>query len=230
MKIIKLSPRLKAIADLIEPGRAVADIGTDHAYLPIYLVQQGIAPKAVAVDIHQGPFQSAADQVRQQKLTDLISVRLGNGLEPISVGEIEMAVLAGMGSATIEKILEAKPDLVTDLKQLVLQPMVGIANLRLWLSQNHWRIDKEVLVADENHIYVIISAKPGEDKLTDWLTLELGPVILREKPPLFVPYLEKLIADLTKVFISLEKTESQEGKIKQSQIGGKIKLLQQFIK
>jgi tRNA (adenine22-N1)-methyltransferase len=131
--IIKLSPRLQAVADMVKTGHKLADIGTDHAYLPIYLVQEGRIPSAVAIDVHQGPYKSALQQVAAQGLKEKIKVLLGDGLEPLHFGQVDVAVLAGMGSTTMMDILNEKPEVTSSLKQLVLQPMVGIAQIRKWL-------------------------------------------------------------------------------------------------
>nr|WP_227767832.1 class I SAM-dependent methyltransferase [Zhaonella formicivorans] len=223
---MKLSPRLQAIAALVQPGAALADIGTDHAYLPIYLVEQGITPRAIAVDVHRGPYESALAQVKARNLAEKIAVRLGDGLEPVSPGEAQVAVLAGMGSSTIQGILERSPQVVSRLQQLVLQPMVGAANVRRWLTEHNWRIAAEELVADDGIIYVIISAVQGRQSITDWLALELGPVILNNRPPLLVPYAEKMLEDMCKIVSSLEQAESLEVRQRKIELQEKIKLLE----
>lgn len=223
--IIKLSPRLQAVAGLIEPGLKIADIGTDHAYLPIYLVEQNIIPAAVAIDIHQGPYESALKQVRIQGLADKISVRLGDGFNPVTPGEVQGAVLAGMGSTTMVEILEKNPGLVAEFRQLVMQPMAGAAQIRNWLSKNKWLVNKEVLVEDEGFIYIVIGAIPGEQSITDWLSLELGPIILKEKPPLLKPYVEKKIQDYKNILAGLEQARSGEIEQKKLDLRAKICLL-----
>lgn len=227
--IIKLSPRLQAVAELVKPGLKIADIGTDHAYLPIYLIQQGKSPLAVAIDIHRGPYESALKQVALQGLEDKITVILGNGLEPLQPGQVDVVVLAGMGSATMIEILEAKPELVLKLQQLVLQPMVGVGQMRKWLVENGWAINNEILVKDDGFIYTVLSALPGEQSISDWLTLELGPILLKEKPPLLKDYISKMLSDYENVLINLAQTQSQEVKQKRLDLLEKINLLKGVI-
>jgi tRNA (adenine22-N1)-methyltransferase len=227
--IIKLSPRLQAVAELVKPGLKLADIGTDHAYLPIYLIQQGKSPLAVAIDIHRGPYESALKQVALQGLEDKISVILGNGLEPLQHRQVDVVVLAGMGSATMIEILEAKPELVLKLQQLVLQPMVGVGQMRKWLVENGWAINNEILVKDDGFIYTVLSALPGEQSISDWLTLELGPILLKEKPPLLKDYISKMLSDYENVLINLAQTQSQEVKQKRLDLLEKINLLKGVI-
>ncbi|HHU33092.1 MAG TPA: SAM-dependent methyltransferase [Clostridia bacterium] len=227
--IIKLSPRLQAVAELVKPGLKLADIGTDHAYLPIYLIQQGKSPLAVAIDIHRGPYESALKQVALQGLEDKITVILGNGLEPLQPGQVDVVVLAGMGSATMIEILEAKPELVLKLQQLVLQPMVGVGQMRKWLVENGWAINNEILVKDDGFIYTVLSALPGEQSISDWLTLELGPILLKEKPPLLKDYISKMLSDYENVLINLAQTQSQEVKQKRLDLLEKINLLKGVI-
>lgn len=227
--IIKLSPRLQAVAELVKPGLKLADIGTDHAYLPIYLIQQGKSPSAVAIDIHRGPYESALKQVALQGLEDKISVILGNGLEPLQHRQVDVVVLAGMGSATMIEILEAKPELVLKLQQLVLQPMVGVGQMRKWLVENGWAINNEILVKDDGFIYTVLSALPGEQSISDWLTLELGPILLKEKPPLLKDYISKMLSDYENVLINLAQTQSQEVKQKRLDLLEKINLLKGVI-
>lgn len=211
---------------MVKPGLVLADIGTDHAYLPIYLVKTGKVPGAVAVDVSQGPFQSAQAQVEAQGLTHKISVRLGDGLEPVKPGEVETAVLAGMGSSTMIGILERRPQVVNNLKQLVLQPMVGAAQVRRWLSDHGWRLVDETLVEDGGIIYSILAAVPGEEKLHSWLEMEIGPIILAKKPPLLSAYITKLLQDLKKVAQSLENSHSEKAQAKLTEVKEKIKLLE----
>lgn len=214
---------------MVKPGLVLADIGTDHAYLPIYLVRTGKVPRAIAVDLNQGPYEGAKAQVESQGLAEKISVRLGDGLEPLAPGEAETVVLAGMGGSTMVGILERRPEVVSRLKQLVLQPMVKAAQIRRWLADHGWRIEDETLVEDGGIIYCIIGAVPGVEEYKDWLTLEIGPVILAKRPPLFSSYVLKLLQDLKKVVQSLEKSRNEEAQAKRAEIMEKIKLLEDVL-
>jgi tRNA (adenine22-N1)-methyltransferase len=154
---IKLGPRLNCIALLIDAKARLADIGTDHAYLPIALCQQGKIDYAVAVDIHQGPYQSALAAVREHKLEKKIAVRLGNGLQPLLPGEIDTLSLAGMGGKTILEILLAGQDILAEVADLVLQPQGLESRVRSSLLETGWLLKEEHLVEEEGRIYVIMA-------------------------------------------------------------------------
>ena len=116
-----LSPRLQAIADLIKPCHCMADIGTDHAYLPVWLCQNGRCDTAIAADINQGPLDRAGETVRRFQLSNRVSLRLGSGVEPLSPGEADGIVIAGMGGLLIGELLQARPQVFDQAKQILLQ-------------------------------------------------------------------------------------------------------------
>ena len=117
-----LSDRLKAVAEMITPGIPVADIGCDHAYLPIHLVKEGISPHVIACDINKGPVLRARENVKEVQLEDKIEVRQGNGLLAIEPGEAECVVLAGMGGPLMEDILTAGEEVLGRVSEIILEP------------------------------------------------------------------------------------------------------------
>lgn len=181
-KII-LSPRLQAVADLVPPGAALADIGTDHGYLPAALLQQGLIRRAIAGDYNRGPYLSALHLAEELGLAEQMSVRHGNGLAVLQPGEADCISICGMGGTLMRDILAAAPQVLAQVKRLVLQPQRHNEHLRLWLMQNGWRIVTENLVQDNGHIFEIIAAEPGEMQL-DELEMEFGPLLLQKQHPL----------------------------------------------
>lgn len=162
---IKLGPRLNGIASLISFKTRLADIGTDHAYLPIALCEQGKIERAIAIDIHKGPYQSALAAVQNHKLDNKIDVRLGNGLYPLMPGEIDTLTLAGMGGRTILEILFARPDILLEISDLIVQPQGLESKVRYDLLEAGWLLREENLV-EEGRVYVIMafSRKAGYSK------------------------------------------------------------------
>ncbi|MFS0727574.1 tRNA (adenine(22)-N(1))-methyltransferase [Paenibacillus sp. 1P07SE] len=158
--MIKISRRLQCIAEQLIPGQRVADIGSDHALLPVYLVQQGIAASAVAGEVTEGPFAAAARGVRDNGLQDKILVRRGNGLEVVAPGEVDAVTIAGMGGSLIRDILEAGRERgkLAGVKQLVLQPNIGEDTVRRWLRQHGWELVAEHILEEDGKIYEILSA------------------------------------------------------------------------
>ena len=164
-----LDKRLTAVAALVRPGSRLADIGTDHAYLPVYLVEAGICPSAIASDIGEGPLDAARRTVAAAGLTSKIPCRLGNGLATIHPDEVEDIAIAGMGGETIAAILEAAPWVKDTRLRLVLQPMTHAEDLRRWLLINGFSVLEEHLIRDGRHLYPVMAAEytttPVEDEL-----------------------------------------------------------------
>lgn len=201
---IKCSPRLLGLCNMVPAGRSVADIGTDHGLLPLYLIEQQIVPFAVASDRIQPPIKTLARLVQELGLEEKISVRLGEGLSVLTPGEADTIVIAGMGGMTMLEILEQAPQVLAVAHCLVLQPQRDIPKVRQWLGDHGWQIAKEDLVWDEGRFYEIICAQPGEMVLTP-KEAQFGPVLLRQKPPLLLDYLQyqkeeaqRLLAQLTR--------------------------------
>jgi len=154
-----LSPRLTAAASLVRQGSIVADVGTDHAYIPIYLVQNGISPFVIASDINHGPADRAAANIRRYGLTDRIKVVVTDGLRGIEAEAPQDILICGMGGELIAAILEAAPFVFDKNIRLILQPMTMQAQLRAYLCEKGLAIISESLTRDEGKIYQCICAE-----------------------------------------------------------------------
>ncbi|MFZ5898547.1 MAG: tRNA (adenine(22)-N(1))-methyltransferase, partial [Bacillota bacterium] len=190
--MIKLGERLAAVARYVAPGTTVADIGTDHALLPLFLVEQGISPRAVAVDAAAGPYKAALQAVAESGLGDRVDVRLGDGLSVIAPGEVQVFVLAGMGGNTMRDILDASPEVVKQASRIIMQPMEQQAAVRQWLAANGWVIVGEELVEESGRLYQVIAAERGEPWDATPLEMEVGPLLVKSKHPLLPRYLAGL--------------------------------------
>ena len=157
--MITLDKRLSAVAALVRQGSRLADIGTDHAYLPVHLVQAGVCPSAIASDIGAGPLDAARRTVTENGLTSEIALRLGDGLATVSAGEVEDIAIAGMGGETIVMILEAAPWVQNEGIRLILQPMTRAEDLRRWLLTHGFTILEEHLIIDGRHLYPVMAAE-----------------------------------------------------------------------
>lgn len=153
--------RLETIANLVPQGCVLADIGTDHAYLPVWLLDKQRIARAIAGDIAAGPCQAARTTVAQFGQHEHVEVRQGSGLKVLSPGEADCIAIAGMGASTIISILEDDTEVAQSAELLVLQPMAGAASLRAWLCSHGWQLAAEELVDDAPHFYEIIAAKRG---------------------------------------------------------------------
>ena len=157
--MITLDKRLSAVAALVRQGSRLADIGTDHAYLPVHLVQAGVCPSAIASDIGAGPLDAARRTVTENGLTSEITLRLGDGLCTVSAGEVEDIAIAGMGGETIAAILEAAPWTQNEAIRLILQPMTRSEDLRRWLLTHGFTVLEEHLIIDGRHLYPVMAAQ-----------------------------------------------------------------------
>lgn len=186
--------RLLCAAQLVRQGSRMADIGTDHAYLPIYLVESGRCPSAIASDIRVGPADSARRNIAAAGLADRIEVRLGDGLCGIAPDEVDDIVIAGMGGETIAAILQAAPWVKDSRYRLILQPMTRPEDLRRYLLISGFEIETEQVVQDGRHLYTVMAAAfTGADPVTDEAAYYCGKL-----PPEGAGLIKKDIARLHK--------------------------------
>ncbi|MBS9338221.1 tRNA (adenine-N(1))-methyltransferase [Fructobacillus sp. M2-14] len=184
MSQIKLTPRLEAVANLVDDQVKMADIGSDHAYLATYLVEQKKSPEAIVGEVAKGPLNNAKHTVQAQGVSAHIECRLADGLAALTPEDkVQSVVIAGMGGLLIKKILDAKKDL-GPFPQLVLQPNTDQDALRAWLIDNGYAIKHEEMVAEGRHRYEIIVARPGAQTLSR-ADLTFGPVLRKEQGDIF---------------------------------------------
>ena len=205
---MELGARLGAIAAQVGPYHRMADVGTDHAFLPVWLIQNNRITFAVAGDVQPGPLEAARRSVGEAGLEPAISVRLGNGLQVVAPGEVDVVVIAGMGGSTIREILESSPVVVGELRRIVCQPMIGAAILRKWFLANGWEIIEEDLVMEDGRLYEIIVAEPGKTMPIPELLLEIGPVLWRRQHPLLREHLIRLRQQYARQAGAMEKSSS----------------------
>ncbi len=179
-----LTPRLKMVADAVPESRVVCDIGTDHAYVPIYLIKNKICRSCIAADIRKGPLKAAQENIKKFGVENDVKPRLSDGFCALSQFEAETAIIAGMGGETIAKILEKD----IGVKNFVLQPQTAKAFLRLFLQQNGYLIKKEYLCREGEKMYVCIFAARGKMPPLSETEAQIGPVLIKERPPLFKEY------------------------------------------
>lgn len=213
-----LSERLTKIAGFVPKGFVVADIGTDHARLPIYLVLQGISSQVIASDLSTGPLSTARANVYLYKLEKKIEIRQGYGLEPLDPGEADVIIVAGMGGAKIRDILVKSPAVLDGVVRMILQPQVGAGIVRRWLFDHNWQIVDEELVLENDNYYQIIISEPsyepkavGIDKKPsrkERELLEIGPCLLEKKHPLLIPFLQEKIKLAENILISLRHAKT----------------------
>ncbi|MGM0500979.1 MAG: tRNA (adenine(22)-N(1))-methyltransferase [Bacillota bacterium] len=211
---MNLSPRLKKIVSFIDLPTTVADIGTDHAYIPIYLAKYSDCPLIIASDYNQDPYQVAKNNVKQAGVANQVEVRLGSGLTVLNANEVDTAIIAGMGGQTIKKILTANYKLAQQLEKIILQPMAGASSLRKWLVDQEFAIIDEGLVQEKEKLYQIIVVEPGKMEVEDEFLLELGPKLITQQDELLDLYFDKLERNWQVIIDKIVVNAPQHSKIK----------------
>mgnify|MGYP000003573118 FL=1 len=191
---LQLQPRLKCIASLVRQGARLADVGTDHGYLPVWLLQQGRIARAIASDINQAPLDHARATAAEYGVTAAMDFRLCPGLAGIRAEECDTIVIAGMGGETILSILEDARWTRDGAHMLILQPQTKVSLLRRWLSENGYRFLEEVLVQDKGQIYVVLRLAGGEERRLSEADALCG--VLLQGDPLYGAYLSAHIEKL----------------------------------
>lgn len=191
-----LSRRLQMVADLVPMSNKAVDIGTDHAYLPIHLINSGRCRHVTAVDKRRGPLKKAAGNIRAAGLENKIELCLSDGLKAIDAASQDVIIMAGMGGLEMIQIME---NARLESGTLVLQPMKSLPELRFWLGAAGFRISAEKIVCERGYWYVALRAETAcEPILYDNLQLWAGPRLLAERPPLYSTYLRKIFQQLQK--------------------------------
>lgn len=199
-----LSLRLARVANYVPKGARMADIGSDHAYLPAHLALNGQIEYAVAGEVVKGPFENAAHEIKQLQLDNVIQPRLADGLAAIQADDrIDTITIAGMGGTLIAKILAADTQKLAGVKRLILQPNVGGERVREWLLANQWQIMAEEVLEEDDHIYEIIVAEPSIVPFTyNDREIKFGPFLLEQDQPAFR---KEWLAELEREQVAIEQ-------------------------
>lgn len=244
---MKLSNRLQQIHDQIPEGSRLADIGSDHALLPVAAIRSGQAVSAIAGEVNPGPYDAASKQVSDAGLQSQITVRRGDGLDVITAGEVDVITIAGMGGALIASILDRGISKLEGVQLLILQPNVGEDILRRWLLQHHWVVVAEQLLEEDGKIYEIITAMPqgsspitneevyrarplqGDVELTEDLLLRMGPYLVDRATDVFFAKWESEILKLQSVVQSISKSDQDSSRDKAAEVEQLIMSLKEVL-
>jgi tRNA (adenine22-N1)-methyltransferase len=219
--MIQLTPRLAAIAREIEKGETMADIGTDHGFLPVALWEQGICPKVILADVNHGPLEKAKFNAAESHPGVEFDCRLGDGLKVIEPGEVDVIVIAGMGGTLMTEILGEDIEKTWSYKKLILQPRKDIGELRHWIYNHSMCITNEQLVWEGKYIWPILTVEPIEKACIGNLEADR---IEWQYPRRLLDFLNPLTADYVNQKLILEEEilknmldGGQEGEILQNQ-------------
>jgi tRNA (adenine22-N1)-methyltransferase len=231
----KLSMRLETVAKYVPAGARIADIGSDHAYLPCYLAKNIGISFAVAGEVAAGPYHSAERNVQSEGLSSIISVRMGNGLEVIQPGEVDYITIAGMGGSLITSILENGKEKLGSVKRLILQPNISAISIRKWFMENNWELIAEEIMEEDGKIYEVLvgekgdPSKPYQDQLESGLLL--GPFLSQNQEPAFQKKWTMEIKNWKRIVAQLESAgETAETVEKKQELLNKIRLVEEVLK
>ena len=189
---MELSKRLQAVAGLVTEGASVADIGTDHGYIPIYLAQNGISSKIIAMDVNKGPLERAMFHIKANRLAHIIETRLSDGFEVLQEGEVDTIITAGMGGGLVIKILTDYPAITNSIKCFILQPQSEIYKVREFLYENGVRVVEENMVEEDGKYYPMMKVVHGQE--ADSYTEEeylYGKFLLKNAHPVLKDFLNR---------------------------------------
>lgn len=218
--MIKLSKRMNAVASMVTDGNVLADVGTDHGYVPIALVQKGKITKAIAMDINKGPLQRANEHIRSCRLENMIETRLSDGVEALDENEADTILIAGMGGELVIHILTDGEKVCRKAKELILQPQSDIDHVRRYLRENKYRIIDEDMVFEEGKYYPMMKVIPVGEELTEWQDMEsdvvtacdiYGPLLIKNGNPVLRRFLVKQHRQLRDILKKLEEQPQNEG-------------------
>lgn len=232
---MKLSHRLLTVASFVRKGSNLADIGTDHGYIPIYLAENGTIRSAVAMDIRKGPLERAKNHIKLHKLEDQIKTRLSDGLLELTPGEADTAVIAGMGGDLVIEILDRGRHVWNSVGQWILSPQSDLFRVRVFLEKNGFVIEDEVMVQEDGKYYTIISAaripqteegvlaKPYEKPQY----YRFGWYLIKKKSPILMVFLEKEKHKLQTVLSRLEEQDTETVRERKKELTQELRIIQE---
>ncbi len=241
-KNVVISERLKALCQMVTPGSTVVDVGCDHGFVPIYLVQRGLSPKVIATDVRKGPLSRAREHIAAYGLEDYIETRLGDGLSACREGEAQSLVCAGMGGRLMQRILTEGKDKTAKMKELILQPQSEIAEFRRFLREAGYETLQENILWEEGKYYFLMKVSPSEGilpaggraaKETDPFRQELydryGRELLENRHPVLKRYLQDSLKTAGQIREALSGNEKEKARERLGEITVEIRFLQEAL-
>ena len=217
---------------MVTPGLRLADVGTDHGYIPIYLVENEVIPSAIAMDIHEGPLERAKEHIREYGLSERITTRLSDGLKNLKREEADTMIAAGMGGGLVIRILSDGREVAESMKELILQPQSEISKVRAYLCQQGYRIVDENIVLEEGKYYPMMKVvTPGSKDAEPYLEeeLEFGRILLQKAHPVLKQFLEREIVINGQIKENLSVQNSERAKERMEEIEERIKKLEEIL-
>ncbi len=227
---MKLPHRLAAVAEFIPQGKVVADIGSDHGYLPVYLAKKGISPLTIATEVSYASLQKVRSLSEKHEVENLVLLRQGDGLFALEKGDApEVLVVAGMGGHSIVQILQQNQQNCPGADRMVLQPMRDDQFLRYWLLDHGFCITGEKLSYEKGRFYIVMSLSPGVQLFADPIAMEVGPLLLERGDPLLPAYLRHKINYYKMIMDKLSNKVGEKSKEQFSVLKDKVDRLEEVL-
>jgi len=224
-KAVTLSGRMQMLADMVTAGSRVADVGCDHAFLPIYLVQTGKCPKCLAMDVRKGPLSGAEEHIASYGLGEYIETRLSDGLAAYHTGEAQTLVCAGMGGRLMERILTEGGGKARSFSELILQPQSEIPQFRMFLRNAGFLVTEEEAVYEDGKFYFAMKAvyvgqelSAGQEPVENELYDLYGKQLLLKRHPVLKQYLLKRNRTVEELITQLGQQASAKGETRRTEL------------
>lgn len=215
---MQLSKRLSTVAGFVTPGSRVADVGTDHGYVPIYLVETGRSPSAVAMDINEGPLLRAQQHIREACLENYIQTRQSDGVSALNSGEADTLIAAGMGGPLMERILTQGREVLESCREFILQPQSEIREFRKYLQRNGFCIEQEDMVQEDGKFYPILRAVHGRMEWEKEIDFRFGKLLLEQRHPVLFDFLRREQKVNCEIMERLAGNDSRAGQTRLAQM------------
>lgn len=227
-KNIVLSQRMRMVADMVSKGNVLADIGCDHGFVSIYLLENGICPKVIAMDVNEGPLLRAGEHIKERGLSPYIDVRLSDGMEKLLLGEADSILIAGMGGRLVIKILTDCMEKAKALKEIILQPQSELHLVREFLNESGFHILEENMVRDNGKYYPAMRVRWQQDGPKPLSEEELwyGPFLLQGNNPVLREYLENEKAKYMQIAKDIENKGNNVDKATEDTIQSRQSLIE----
>lgn len=227
---MQLSERLSSVASMVTAGNCLADVGTDHGYVPIYLYERQIIPRAIAMDVNKGPLERARVHIAEYGFQNKIETRLSDGLAALKPGEADSVTIAGMGGPLIIRILSAYPEVTASLKELILQPQSEISEVRVWLGEQGYEIVEEHMVFEDGKYYSMFKAVKNEKcRALSALECKFGRLEVLKEIHVLKAFVERELNNKQNILEKLRSENTEKSNGRAEEIKALIKELQMML-
>ena len=228
---MELSKRLQAVAGLVTEGASVADIGTDHGYIPIYLAENNVSQKLLAMDVNKGPLERAMIHIKANHLEETIETRLSDGFAALKAGEVDTVITAGMGGGLVIKIMTDYPEITDSIKCFILQPQSEIHKVREFLYRNDFCVLEEDMVEEDGKYYPMMKVVHGkDDESYQEEEFLYGKYLLRNAHPILKDFLSRELVLKTEIINNIKQKAGDSGKSRVQMLEKEIIMIEKVLK